>query len=260
MFSFLVEKCHQTSYHRYLMLMIYLCYPVVAFSSVHGFVKHSTVISTTTEHMDIHRRASVKSNSYPFHLQIRGGGEQDIVEENEVQPLQGKDTATTLFSLSYVVSALKFFGASYSHSVTARPILTKSATAMVTFGLSDWTAQCIESSSSSQQSSPPSKQNKMNWKRLLFSAGVGLFYFGPAAHYWYEAIFALLPGTSLSSSIVKAIFGQLIFGPLFYLCVFCVVTSTRQCIHFPTMVHKNSKRFARCMAGRFGILANCGFS
>ena len=199
--------------------MIYLCYPVVAFSSVHGFVKHSTVIATTTEHMDIHRRASVRSNSYPFHLQIRGGGEQDIAEENEVQPLQGKDAATSLFSLSYVVSALKYFGTSYSQAVRIRPILTKSATAMVTFGLSDWTAQYIESSSSSQQSSPPSKENKINWKRLLFSAGVGLFYFGPAAHYWYEAIFALLPGMSLSSSIVKAILGQLIFGPLFT-CVF----------------------------------------
>ncbi|KAI2497282.1 hypothetical protein MHU86_17201 [Fragilaria crotonensis] len=52
----------------------------------------------------------------------------------------------------------------------------------------------------------------------MASSIVGFCYFGPAAHYWYQMIFSLLPGTS-SSTLQKAGLGQLIFGPTFT-CIF----------------------------------------
>ncbi len=62
-------------------------------------------------------------------------------------------------------------------------------------------------------------ENTHNWTRTLVSCAVGLFYFGPAAHAWYEWIFKVLPGTSLISTLQKAALGQIIFGPSFT-CVF----------------------------------------
>jgi len=44
---------------------------------------------------------------------------------------------------------------------------------------------------------------------------VGLLFFGPAAHLWYEMIFRLLPSTSLLSTLQKALLGQVFFGPAF---------------------------------------------
>ncbi len=51
--------------------------------------------------------------------------------------------------------------------------------------------------------------------RILTSFLVGVLFFGPAAHLWYEAIFRLLPSTSLVSALQKAILGQIFFGPAF---------------------------------------------
>ena len=59
----------------------------------------------------------------------------------------------------------------------------------------------------------------MDWTRLISTTLVGLLYFGPAAHYWYEWIFRLLPGTGLASTLYKAFWGQLLFGPSFT-CIF----------------------------------------
>jgi len=254
---FFAEKRQQTTTsHRCLILMMYLCYPVFAFSTVSrfaslpAFVEHrqdvsSTVISSSGARI---RSSFLKSSN----LLIRGGGddvggaeimaegqsqqslvhdsdsetesqtnilesksESSIVTDRSGQVVEGK----TIFSCApYIISALKCLGASYSKSVSARPILTKSLTACITFGLSDWTAQRIESSSSSQKQQQQ-KSSTTYWKRTIVSAAVGFLYFGPAAHYWYEAIFNLLPSTSLASTIQKAILGQLIFGPVFT-CVF----------------------------------------
>lgn len=60
---------------------------------------------------------------------------------------------------------------------------------------------------------------KYDWTRTLVSTAVGLFYFGPAAHAWYEWVFSILPSTSLISTLQKATLGQLLFGPSFT-CIF----------------------------------------
>jgi protein Mpv17 len=130
-------------------------------------------------------------------------------------------------------------GNSYSSALSSYPIITKSLTAGVTFFLSDYAAQHIErpkkSKTESALSVSDSKASKIgktsatntvgstlwkyDWMRTLTSCLVGLFYFGPAAHYWYEWIFTVLPGTSLVSTLQKALLGQLLFGPSFT-CIF----------------------------------------
>lgn len=144
-------------------------------------------------------------------------------EEEAAAPLS---TTTTEFStnkaavavspsvLTKLVAVFACVGKVYSQQLELRPILTKSYTAGLIFGLSDYFAQRIEGSNDVNGSS-----SKMNWTRTLVSTLVGLCYFGPAAHYWYEWIFRLLPSTSLTSTLYKAFFGQLIFGPSFT-CIF----------------------------------------
>ena len=117
-------------------------------------------------------------------------------------------------ALAPVTSVLQSAGASYSNLLTARPILTKAVTASVIFGLSDWSAQQLEGKDDAD-----GKKQKKDWTRIVTASLVGLLYFGPAAHVWYEKIFQILPGTSLVSTLQKACLGQLIFGPSFT-CVF----------------------------------------
>jgi len=111
------------------------------------------------------------------------------------------------------MGALTKFGTTYASCLEQRPILTKSATAGCIFALSDFLAQRLENTDDA------SKKRRINKTRILASAAVGFFYFGPAAHYWYENIFKLLPGTSLVSTLQKAALGQMFFGPTFT-CIF----------------------------------------
>mmetsp|Transcript_24725 Transcript_24725/g.36253 ORF Transcript_24725/g.36253 Transcript_24725/m.36253 type:complete len:341 (-) Transcript_24725:145-1167(-) len=111
------------------------------------------------------------------------------------------------------VAFLQTIGSAYSTQLTNRPILTKSITASIIFGLSDWTAQKLEGKDDDDEGA------KMNWTRIISASLVGLLYFGPAAHGWYETIFRLLPKQSLISTLQKAALGQLLFGPSFT-CVF----------------------------------------
>ena len=127
----------------------------------------------------------------------------------------GKSPSVALAAaLAPVTSVLQSAGASYSNLLTARPILTKAVTASVIFGLSDWSAQQLEGKDDAD-----GKKQKKDWTRIVTASLVGLLYFGPAAHVWYEKIFQILPGTSLVSTLQKACLGQLIFGPSFT-CVF----------------------------------------
>eukprot|EP00536_Pseudo-nitzschia_multiseries_P009695 jgi/Psemu1/201371/e_gw1.278.56.1 len=112
------------------------------------------------------------------------------------------------------MTALTSLGAFYSKQLELQPILTKSYTAGLIFGLSDFFAQKIERSDDVNGSS-----RSMNWTRVIASVLVGLLYFGPAAHYWYEWIFRLLPATTLISTLHKAFWGQVLFGPSFT-CIF----------------------------------------
>jgi protein Mpv17 len=138
---------------------------------------------------------------------------------------------TTTMTTSSVVSAisglLKAAGGAYVRLLTRRPILTKSLTAGLIFGLSDVCAQFIEGGRASDEGE--GKETKAAiisssrvldasidaFSRVLAASLVGILFFGPAAHYWYEAIFRLLPSTSLLSTLQKALLGQIFFGPAF---------------------------------------------
>ena len=135
-------------------------------------------------------------------MALRGGqqeGESDLVSRTS--------------NAAALAAPFAAFARFYATSLEARPILTKSVTAGCVFGISDYLAQRVEGSSK-KEGKPP-----MNWTRTLSSMAVGLLYFGPAAHAWYEMIFKLFPGTGLVSTLQKAALGQLIFGPSFT-CIF----------------------------------------
>jgi protein Mpv17 len=180
----------------------------------------------------------------PVALDVRGGGGADSLS---LDPLSIQDdgapvAATTDSSLDSLVGdndsnsdtdsvslagsippmtfLLSSFARFYSAQIQHAPIRTKSITAGVIFGLSDFLAQRLENRSSSRDETGEKKEKKaLDSTRLWTSVGVGLLYYGPAAHYWYEMIFRVLPGTGLFSTLQKAALGQLIFGPSF-ICIF----------------------------------------
>jgi protein Mpv17 len=113
---------------------------------------------------------------------------------------------------NFVKSLVSQLGSVYSENLSQRPILTKSLTAGFIFCLSDYIAQRSTASKFGDNSG-------INRTRLAVSAAVGLFYFGPAAHYWYDWMFHLFPATNLPSTLAKAAMGQTLFGPTFT-CIF----------------------------------------
>ncbi|KAL7482750.1 hypothetical protein ACHAW6_008413 [Cyclotella cf. meneghiniana] len=114
-------------------------------------------------------------------------------------------------------SALHAAATFYTRQLSLRPILTKSLTAGIIFGLSDWVAQLIESKG--QKEAADDNKEPVVFSRILSAFLVGLLFFGPAANAWYEMIFRVLPSTSLLSTLQKAALGQIFFGPTFT-CVF----------------------------------------
>jgi len=149
-------------------------------------------------------------------LSIRGGAEETVAEPVDMPLEETKPNMAA--AVPMLTSTLAAFGKYYGSSLQTNPILTKSLTAGAIFTLSDYLAQRLESSSNKDGT----KKSKTNWIRLLSGGLVGLCYFGPAAHYWYETIFRLLPGTSLVSTLQKAVLGQVLFGPSFT-CIFFAV-------------------------------------
>ncbi len=143
-----------------------------------------------------------------FDLAIRGGDQ--TIDETSPE-LSSKTRLAAVPSVAAMGSFLATAGRVYTQQLDKFPIFTKSYTAGIIFGLSDYIAQKMENG--------PEKKSKLNGTRLVASALVGFLYFGPAAHYWYEIIFALLPGSSLWSTLQKAFWGQVIFGPSFT-CIF----------------------------------------
>jgi hypothetical protein len=125
--------------------------------------------------------------------------------------------------LAPVLSFMSRYAGRYTKLLETRPIVVKSITAGVIFGLSDLAAQLIEITTNRRRNGgkPEEKKKKLLIEngRLLASILVGLLYFGPAAHAWYSWIFQLLPEKSILSTFYKAALGQVIFGPCFT-CVF----------------------------------------
>jgi len=139
-------------------------------------------------------------------LTIRGGEQT----EDETETTESALTPTkSALSMSTVFACI---GKSYGSALASRPIITKSVTASIIFGISDYLAQKFEAKFDD-------KPLKLNWTRAMTSMAVGLLYFGPAAHAWYDMIFKVFPGTGLLSTLQKAAMGQMFFGPSFT-CIF----------------------------------------
>jgi len=138
-----------------------------------------------------------------------------VVKRSRPTPVPATTSAFAVSGLAAMGNVLTTAGRVYTRHLDQYPIFTKSYTAGVVFALSDYIAQKLEKNSE--------ESKKMDKTRLLASTLVGFLYFGPAAHYWYEAIFALLPGSSLWSTLQKAALGQIIFGPSFT-CIFFAVS------------------------------------
>ena len=174
------------------------------------------------------------SSSLSHHILLRGGNQDeeiidldDLSEESllKISSRKQQEPITAILSHSEptkslhkalipstVFSSFRTLANMYAVALLSRPILTKSFTAGFIFALSDYTAQKLNPDAL-----------PINWTRTLSSGLVGLLYFGPAAHAWYQTIFQILPGTSLVSTLQKAALGQLIFGPSFT-CVFFAVS------------------------------------
>lgn len=159
----------------------------------------------------------------------RGGGERgvnpnggtlanDELSSESLSAVSSASTllqATTTFSTLSTVSSLLHSAVScYADSLILYPILTKSITAGVIFGFSDWVAQVIEQKKQDGTDTTSSSSSDGR-SRIVASFLVGTLFFGPAAHAWFAAVFALLPSTTLLSTLAKAALGQVIFGPLF---------------------------------------------
>jgi protein Mpv17 len=102
----------------------------------------------------------------------------------------------------------------YSSALQSAPIATKSISSGIIFAISDWLAQRSEKQ---QQPQSPlhGNINDIQWSRIIASGIVGLFYYGPASHYWYEWLFHWIPGMSLYDTFKKVALGQIIFDPIF---------------------------------------------
>lgn len=124
-----------------------------------------------------------------------------------------------LFPITIVMNVLRQCSHQYTLSLQQYPIRTKSVTAGIIFAMSDGLAQLLTKSSPTSGDNNDTATTTIVWTRILSSAAVGFFYFGPAAHYWYSWIFRILPSTSLFSTLQKAVLGQLFFGPSFT-CIF----------------------------------------
>lgn len=115
-------------------------------------------------------------------------------------------------------SRITNLAAAYAASLKIRPILTKSITSCFMFGLSDWMAQSLSSSSTAAT---------IDWSRTYTFMLVGLLYFGPCAHWWYNLMFRLFPSPVIWSTLTKTALGQLVFGPIF-MCVFVFASLLQQ--------------------------------
>lgn len=129
-------------------------------------------------------------------------------KENGSKSAQSFSTLTSVA----VVAPLSSLASFYAHQLKTRPIQTKSVTAGIIFGLSDYFAQTIQRGDGGDGIE---KKTAIVQSRILTNFLVGLVIFGPAANWWYSTMFKLWPSTALLPTLIKAFLGQLLFGPAF---------------------------------------------
>ena len=145
-------------------------------------------------------------------LALRGGEQDETVYDTDSQCSEGEKISPSTFGkLAYVaiVPPLSSFASFYALQLRTRPIQTKSVTAGVIFGMSDYFAQTIERNKSDGE------KKAIVQSRILTTFLVGLLIFGPAANWWYSTMFKLWPSTAFVPTLIKAFLGQLLFGPAF---------------------------------------------
>ena len=214
-----LKKDHSTRSDRMMYSLLFTIIVLLGLSSFSSAAAFAA--SGRTNLMGVNQGSSplFRRSSHRPEFMIPRGGELEVedvdVPSMETEPVtelkSTTSTATTTASAAAVtpsvigktMAVLTTFGAKYSQQLELRPIITKSYTAGLIFGLSDFFAQKIERSNDANGTS-----GDIDWIRTLASTLVGLLYFGPAAHYWYEWIFRLLPATTLVSTMHKAFWGQ----------------------------------------------------
>ncbi|CAB9510590.1 PXMP2/4 family protein [Seminavis robusta] len=153
---------------------------------------------------------------------VRGGDTEEEMTEVPITSGNINNRIMSVLDPSAVTGALVALGTFYSNSLESAPVLTKSVTAAVLFGISDQLAQGLEIQRNRAKTGETSSKPLVaitNKKRSVFSALVGLLYFGPMAHLWYGWIFKTFPGKSMLSILQKAALGQFFFAPPLF-CVF----------------------------------------
>ena len=137
---------------------------------------------------------------------------KSIDDEN----LSTQTTSLSTLTSAAIVAPLSSIASFYAHQLRTRPIQTKSVTAGVIFGLSDYFAQTIERGKEVSGDDGGEKNKKeIVQSRILTTFLVGLLIFGPAANKWYSTMFKIWPSTALLPTLIKAFLGQLLFGPAF---------------------------------------------
>lgn len=104
---------------------------------------------------------------------------------------------------SLLRTALPALAAAYSGAVASSPVAVKALTAGTIFAASEAAAQAI-----TRDGEP------YDHVRNACSFALGLCYFGPAAHYWYDAMFRIFPPAGWASLAAKTALGQVVFGPV----------------------------------------------
>ena len=112
------------------------------------------------------------------------------------------------------------------------------------FGLSHIVAQSPQHSST---------HISLDLSRLQITLLVVSFYFGLAAHYWYNFMFRILPESTVRSNLLKMALVQVIFGSVFVI-AFGGVTLLEPLVFFWVRVlGKDLSRLAQCTVAGFGF-------
>ncbi|KAG8390945.1 hypothetical protein BUALT_Bualt01G0136300 [Buddleja alternifolia] len=92
----------------------------------------------------------------------------------------------------------------YLGMLESRPILTKSISSAIIYGVADITSQVITMESYTAWDSV----------RTLRMASFGLIILGPAQHVWFNFVGRILPKRDMTTTFKKLAMGQLFYGPM----------------------------------------------
>lgn len=133
--------------------------------------------------------------------------------------------------------------AAYARLLVAHPVAAKSLTACALYSGADVAAQRISGCPVA----------KVDLRRVAASGGVGLFFYGFSAHYWFSWVLRLVPGSGLLSLLAKTALGQLFFGPYMTLVFFAAALWSGRSFSWRALRAKAAADLLPC------IIAGLGF-